>query len=55
MTIEEARKLTDEEIRSEYDRRVKLYNESHDDWHRKCLTESMEALEEVAAERNIEI
>lgn len=55
MTIDEARKLTDQQLVEVSERFTKLLNKSHDSWHRRCLNEALEAIEEVASERGIEI
>ncbi len=49
------RDMTNEELQSEALRLTKIYNNSQDAWHRQCLDECFEELEEIAAERGIEL
>lgn len=49
------RDMTNEELQNEALRLSKIYNNSHDAWHRQCLDEHFEELEEIAAERGIEL
>lgn len=47
--------MTNAELQQEASRLTNLYNSSKSSWHRKCLEEKLEELEDVAAERGIEI
>ena len=53
--MKEAKDMTNEELKKEALRLVKIYNSSHDPWHHQCLNEHLEELEEIAAERGIEL
>ena len=55
MPIEEARALTDAQLTDKADSLTDILNKSHDDWHRKCLNDALEIIEEVASERGLEI
>ena len=55
MTIEEARALTYAQLTDKADSLTDILNKSHDDWHRKCLNDALEIIEEVASERGLEI
>lgn len=47
--------MTNEELQQEVLRLTNIYNSTQSSWHRKCVEEKLEELEDVAAERGIEI
>ena len=47
--------MTNEELQQEALRLTNIYNNTQSSWHRKCLEEKLEVLEDAAAERGIEI
>ena len=55
MNIEEARKLSNQQLVEKTNQLINIYNASEDSWHRKCLDEALAVLEEVAKERDIEL
>lgn len=53
--MKESKDMTNEELKQENARLIKIYNSSRDQWHHQCLNEHFEELEEIAAERGIEL
>nr|DAY82729.1 MAG TPA: hypothetical protein [Caudoviricetes sp.] len=53
--MKEPKDMTNEELKQENARLIKIYNSSRDPWHHQCLNEHFEELEEIAAERGIEL
>lgn len=53
--MKEPRDMTNEELQNEALRLTKIFNSSHDAWHRQCVEARLEELEEIAAERGIEL
>ncbi len=53
--MKEPKDMTNEELKQENTRLIKIYNSSCDPWHHQCLNEHFEELEEIAAERGIEL
>ena len=53
--MKEPKDITYEELKQENTRLIKIYNRSCDPWHHQCLNEHFEELEEIAAERGIEL
>ena len=55
MTINEAKALTNAQLIEKAESLINILNKSHDDWHRQCLNDALDIIEEVASERGLEI